>query len=598
MRVSRMQALTHFGTVGNFPMTSGYRLWREAPVLRVLTVALVVTALVSPPAAGQPPRPQAVTSLLAGMTLEQKVGQLFVTYVNGQRADEEHPDNVRDFGVATPAEIVAKYRPGGVIYFDNDLHDNIDSPRQIAGLSRGLQRASKIPLAISTDQEMGLVTRIGPPVTQFPGNMALGAGRSTTDAEQAATITARELRALGVNQDFAPDADVNSNPANPVIGVRSYSGDPKLAAEFTAAQVRGYQQRFLTWSGVAATAKHFPGHGDTATDSHTSLPVVDRTVEQWREMDAPPFRAAIAAGVDSIMTAHILMPRIDPSGEPATLSKPVIDLLRGELGYDGVVITDALDMAGVRQKHPDARIPVLALKAGVDQLLMPPKLGEAITAVVDAVKSGELTERRIDQSVLRVLRMKFLRGILTSPPVDPDKADAAVGTPENLAAARTITDRTTTAVRNDGGVLPRRPKAALVTGWGENSTRTLAKLLGGKALPTGATPTPEQITGAVEAAGAADLVVVLTSGLSGSPEQQALVDRLVATGRPVVGVAVRNPYDVAYTSVPVWLATYSYGAGALESVAKVITGEIGPKGLLPVAVPGPTPYPLGHGLTW
>ncbi|WP_375295900.1 glycoside hydrolase family 3 protein [Saccharothrix sp.] len=566
--------------------------------LALAAAAVAAASLVVPPATADPVQAQSVGALLRGMTLEQKVGQLFVTHLNGQAPDEAHPNNKKDFGVDTPAEVVAKYQPGGVIYFNNSSRDNIDTPRQIARLSNGLQRASRIPLAIATDQEMGIVTRIGAPATQFPGNMALGAGRSAADAERAAAITARELRAMGVNQNFAPDADVNSNPANPVIGVRSYSGDPALAAELTAAQVRGYQQRFLSKHGVAATAKHFPGHGDTDEDSHTTLPKVDRTVEQWRQLDAPPFKAAVAAGIDSIMTAHIKVPKIDPSGEPATLSKPALDLLRHELGYDGVIITDSLQMAGVRQLHSDAEIPVLALKAGVDQLLMPMNLGVAVESVLAAVRSGELTEERIDQSVLRILRMKFLRGMLTGPLVDEDKVDSAIGTPEHLATAQAITDRTVTAVRNRDLPLAAKPTYALVTGWGETTTRTLAGLLGGTALPTGSAPTEAQIAAAVQAAGSADLVVVLTNALSRQPAQQALLTRLLATGKTVVAVAVQNPYDVAHTAAPNWLATYSYSAVSMAALARVITGEVRPAGTLPVAVPGPTPYPFGHGLSW
>jgi beta-N-acetylhexosaminidase len=575
----------------------------------VLTAAAIgspLTAVAAPTPAEQAP---SITSAVRGMTLEEKVGQLFVTYLNGQAADEIHPQNRADFGVDTPAQVVAKFHPGGVIYFNNSSRDNIDTPQQIAALTNGLQRAattsgSRIPLAVSTDQEMGIVTRIGAPATQFPGNMALGAGRSAADAEQAAKITATELRAIGVNQDFAPDADVNSNPDNPVIGVRSYSSDPKLAAELVGAQVRGYQQRFLGATSVSATAKHFPGHGDTAEDSHTSLPVVNRTVEQWRAVDAPPFRAAIAAGIDSIMTAHIQMPKIDPSGEPATLSKPVLTgLLRDELRYDGVVITDSLGMAGVRQMHSDAEIPVLALKAGADQLLMPVDLELAINGVLQAVRSGEISERRIDQSVLRVLRMKFLRGMLTRPFVDEGAVGTIVGSAPNLAAAQAITDRTITVVRNNLLPLAERPTSALVTGWGETTTRTLAGRLTARgaattALPTGTAPTESQIAGAVAAAANAGVVVVLTNGLSKSAAQQALLNRLLATGKPVIAVAAQNPYDVAHTAAPTWLATFSYGAGSMESLAKVIYGEVAPTGKLPVDVPGPTPYPLGHGVTW
>jgi beta-N-acetylhexosaminidase len=576
------------------------------PFTVIPLVAAVVfaptTAHAAPDAAAQ----QNITTLVRGMSLEEKVGQLFVTYINGQSPDEVNPVNRTDFGVDTPAQVVEKFHPGGVIYFNNSSRDNIDTPQQIKALSNGLQRAatasgSRIPLAISTDQEMGIVTRIGAPATQFPGNMALGAGRSTADAEKAAAITASELRAMGINQDFAPDADVNSNPVNPVIGVRSYSSDPKLAADMTAAQVRGYQQKFLAKSAVSATAKHFPGHGDTAEDSHTSLPVVDRTVEQWREVDAPPFKAAIAAGIDSIMTAHIQTPRIDPSGEPATLSKPVVTgLLRDELHYDGVVITDSLGMAGVRQLHSDAEIPVLALKAGVDQLLMPVDLELAINSVLGAVRSGEISERRIDQSVLRVLRMKFMRGMLTSPLATDDP----IGSEQNLKTAQEITDRTVTVIRNDANTLPLRtkPASALVTGWGETATKTLAARLTARGtntttLTTGSAPTEAQIAAAVNATSNAEVVVVLTNSLSKQASQQTLLARLLATGKPVVAVAVQNPYDVGHNA-PTWLATYSYGAVSMESLAKVIYGEAAPQGKLPVAVPGPTRYPLGHGVSW
>nr|WP_229373441.1 glycoside hydrolase family 3 protein [Umezawaea beigongshangensis] len=544
------------------------------------------------------------------MSLEDKVGQLFVTWVHGQSADEVHPGNQRDFGVDTAADVVRKFHPGGVVYFNNATRDNIDTPRQVAALSNGLQRAalrsgSHVPLTVSTDQEMGIVTRIGPPATQFPGNMALGAGRSTADAQRAAAITGRELRAMGVNQDFAPDADVNSNPGNPVIGVRSYSSDPALTAEFVAAQVRGYETGVPART-VSATAKHFPGHGDTEQDSHTELPQVDRSVEQWRQTDAPPFRAAVAAGVDSIMTAHIQMPQIDPSGDPATLSRPVVTgLLREELGYDGVVVTDALEMEGVRKLHSDAEIPVLALKAGVDQLLMPVDLELAITSVVNAVRGGELTEERVDASVLRVLRMKLLRGVLSTPLVDEAAVDRVVGTPANLAAAKEITDRTVTVVRNDSGTAPfaTRPGSVLVTGWGETTGAALAAELTSAGSPatrltTGTAPTDEQIAAAAAAAGQVDAVVVLTSNLYRQPAQQKLVDALVASGERVVAVAVQNPYDVAHTSARTWLTTCSYSPVVVGSLVDVLFGEVTPAGKLPVDVPGPTPYPFGHGLSW
>ncbi|KOV80599.1 beta-N-acetylhexosaminidase [Nocardia sp. NRRL S-836] len=543
------------------------------------------------------PRADASVITLGGMSLEEKVGQLFVTFVNGQAADVAHPKNRADFGVDTPAEVVRKYHPGGVIYFNNSTRDNIDTPKQIAQLSNGLQKASRVPLLISTDQEMGLVTRIGPPFTQLPGNMALGAGRSTGDAREAARITATELRAMGINQDFAPDADVNSNPANPIIGVRSFSSDPKLAADLTKAQVEGYEQRWLSTGSVTATAKHFPGHGDTSEDSHTSLPVSNRTLDQWREIDAPPFKAAIAAKVDSIMTAHIQVPQIDPSGDPATLSPRIITgLLRQELGYDGVIVTDALEMAGVRKLHSDAEVPVLALKAGVDQLLMPPNLGLAVNSVIAAVRSGELSEKRINESVLRILKMKLLRGVMLNAQVDENKVDQVVGS--HTTQAQLIADRTITAVRNDGQALPLNATAPLVVGTGDAPTTALATRLKAAKVVTATSPTPAQTQQALTAAASADKIVVLTNNLSTRPAQLDLLAKLVATGKPVVAVATGNPYDVAYSDAKTWLATYSITTVSMESLAKVLLGETKPQGKLPVAVPGPTPYPFGHGVTW
>ncbi len=557
----------------------------------------------------------AATQALRGMTLEQKVGQLFVTWVNGKSADEVNPKNRADFGVDTAAEVVRKYHLGGVIYFNNSSRDNFDTPVQVAKLSNGLQRAAlssgaHVPLQIGTDQEGGTVTRMGAPATEFPNSMAIAAGRDQGSATDAATVLGHELRAVGINQDYAPDADVNSNPANPVIGVRSFSGRPDLASSFVTAEVKGYQESGPVSQTVAATAKHFPGHGDAATDSHTGLPRIDRTEAQWRAIDVPPFKAAIAAGIDSIMSAHIQFPSLDPSGEPATLSKPIITgKLRGELGYDGVVITDSLQMQGVRELHSDAEIPVLALKAGVDQLLMPMHLDVAIKAVLAAVKSGDLPMERIDQSVKRVLKLKLKRGIMQSPFTNPALVSRTVGTPEHLATAQGIADRSITAIANGVMPLKQKPSTALVTGWGETATQTLADRLSAHgtkatALTTGQTPTDAQIAQAADAAKKTDLVVVLTNNLGGFPLQNKLLQALMDTGKPVVAVAAQIPYDAGYANpVPTWLATYGYITPSLEALAKVVLGETKPTGKLPVDVPDgvdvhTVKYPFGHGLTW
>lgn len=583
------------------------------PVAGVLafTGVGVATAASAPRMSVDAQAEAAATQALRGLTLEQKVGQLFVTWVNGKTADEVNPKNQTDFGVDTPAQVIRKYHLGGVIYFNNDSRDNFDDPVQVAKLSNGLQKAAvtsgaHIPLQIAADQEGGTVTRMGAPATEFPNAMAISAGRDTNRATQAATILGRELRAVGINQDFAPDSDVNSNPVNPVIGVRSFSGRPGLASDFVTAEVKGFEQ------SVAATAKHFPGHGAAPTDSHTGLPRIDSTEAQWRATDVPPFKAAIAAGVDSIMSAHIQFPSLDPSLEPATLSKPIItDRLRNELGYDGVVITDALEMEGVRKLHSDAEIPVLALKAGVDQLLMPVHLELAINSVLAAVRSGDLPMRRIDQSVLRVLKLKFKRGILFSPFVDTGKVMKTVGVPASLKTAQDIADRGITAIANDAGLLPlkQKPATTLVTGWGVSTTATLAQKLtahgtAATAYQTGQTPTDAQIAQAVAKAQTADLVVVLTNNIATYPLQTKLLDALQATGKPVVAVAAQIPYDAGYPSaVKTWLATYGYIGPTLEALAKVILGETKPVGKLPVDIPAgadvqTVKYPFGHGLTW
>ena len=455
----------------------------------------------------------------------------------------------------TPAEVVQKYHPGGVIHFT--WTDSLQDPEQIAELSNGLQTAATssgagIPLLISTDQEQGAVTRIGAPATQFPGNMALGASRSQEDAERAAAITGQELRAMGINFDLAPSGDVNVNPENPVIGVRSFSSDPRLAAQLTAAQIRGYQDSAATTGTVSASVKHFPGHGDTNLDSHTDLPVIEHDRAQWEQLDAPPFAAAIAARVDSVMSAHIVMPKLDDSGEPSTLSPNVLTgMLRSELGFDGVVITDSLRMEGVRQKHSDSEVPVLALEAGADLLLMPPNLQTAIDGVIDAVRSGDLTEERIDKSVERILEMKQRRGILSSPHTDPARAVEFVGNPEHRKDAQRITDRTTTLLRNENGVLPlQQPGKVLVTGSGEDATAALAESVRTRgaratALPTGNAPTAEQIARRSPPP-AATTWWWCSPTAPGRPTGRpswTLVRALQETGKPVVAVATGDPYD-------------------------------------------------------
>lgn len=557
-----------------------------------------------------------VTSRLRRMTLEQKVGQLFVQNVYGSDATTPDDRNIPLYGVASPAEVVRKYHLGGVIYFA--WTDSVQNPDQIVALSNGLQQAAMergrgeanlgIPLQIAIDQEGGLVTRIGPPATQFPGSMALGAGRSTDGARLAADIIGTELIAMGVNTNFAPVCDVNVNPLNPVIGVRSFSSDPGLAADMAAAQVLGFQDD----GGVAASAKHFPGHGDTDVDSHIAFPIITHTREEWEQLDAPPFQAAIDAGIDMIMTAHLAFPALDDSGDPATLSHPILTgLLREELGFDGVIITDALNMQGVRDLYGDPEVAVRALLAGADQLLMTPAMDEAYAAVIDAVESGRISRRELDAKVSRVLSLKYRRGIVDQPYADPDEVWDVVGIPEHLAQADEITDRTTTVIRNDDGVLPVAVDgvSVLVTGYGETTTATIGAALTERGatvtrVVTGTTPSSALIAQAVAAVAGVDLVVVTTMNASGNAAQQQLVAELRATGATVIVLAVRNPYDInSLGDAPTNVATYSYSPVALEAAVRVLVGEVSPVGTLPVDIPTAADpdvilYPFGHGLTW
>ncbi|GAA2992622.1 beta-N-acetylhexosaminidase [Streptosporangium longisporum] len=382
-------------------------------------------------------RSRDVEAVLASMTVEEKVGQLFMPVLYGQAADTVSGENQARFGASTPAKVVARHRPGGVILFP--WAGNIKSVRQVVALTNGLQKASpEIPLLIAADQENGRVSRLAPLVTDLPGAATIGSTGDASLARRAAEVTGTELRALGINLDFAPVADVNLNPRNPVIGPRAYGSDPKKVAPMVAAAVRGFHD-----AGIAATAKHFPGHGDTSVDSHTGLPVIKHSRAQWSRLDAPPFAAAIGRDVDAIMTAHVVMPRLDPSGDPATLSRPILTgLLREKLGFDGVVSTDALDMEGVRKKYGDGQVAVRAIQAGVDLLLMPPDYDEAHRAVLAAVRSGKISEARLDQSVRRLLKLKAARGLLGKAPVaDPARAERVLRSAEHRKVARLITSR-------------------------------------------------------------------------------------------------------------------------------------------------------------
>ncbi len=511
------------------------------------------------PAVPGPAASPQVVAIMTGMTLPEKIGQLLVPTVPGRIA--------ADGG----AGLIHRYHVGGVIYFG----PNIGDAAQVAALSAGLQQAARsepphLPLLIGTDQEGGIVSRLAGVTTVFPGQMAAGATRDPALIRAQDQATGAALRALGINLDYAPVADVNVDPANPVIGIRSFGAHPTLVSAMTAAAVDGFHQ-----AGVVAVAKHFPGHGDTGVDSHTGLPVIHHTLRQWWRIDAPPFQAAIRAGVDEIMIGHIQVPALDDSGQPASLSPVIVTgLLRDGLGYQGVVVTDSLQMAGVLQGHTPAQVAVQAVRAGCDQLLMPGDPGVAYHALLRAVQHGRISLARLDASVARIVSLKLTRGLLSEPAVSRSAAadDANTSRQENLA--RLLANRSITVVANDreiaSGVhreeryLPLRSKRVYVAG---PAAAGLTAALRPELAATG---------GRIVASPAqADVIVAATRDAVSDAAQQHLVRGLVASGRSVLVLATGLPYDLGlFPGMRAGVASYSDSGVALRAAAAVLAGRL------------------------
>lgn len=353
--------------------------------------------------------PELAEDLLASLTLEEKIGQLFMPVFSGSDATTvttlEGRANEVVFGFETPAEIVSKYKLGGVIY----LGDNIRSADQVGSFSAGLQKAARdetgIGLLVAVDQEGGRVSRLTDGVTVFPPAALLS---GDVDAvREAGYLTGRQVSVQGINVVLAPVADIAAANSEGVIGNRSYGEDPELVADMVTAAIDGLQG-----SGVAAAVKHWPGHGATEVDSHIQLPVLDISRSAWERRERLPFEAAVDEGVSIVLVGHLAWPAFDPDGEPATVSPALIDqLLRDELGFDGVVMTDALNMGAVSTIDRGDLV-VQAVAAGADILLVPPDLPAAYEAMLAAVQNGDLPESRIDEAVLRVLRLKQQLGLL------------------------------------------------------------------------------------------------------------------------------------------------------------------------------------------
>ena len=388
---------------------------------------------------------------LKNLSLEEKVGQLFMIRMRVDLLDRRSPsyfelrNNIR------------KYHIGSLAMSASSQGRARDGRRrhEVVTLLNQLQEESKIPLLVAGDFERGVLPAHLFGTTVFPHAMAFGAAGSLAYTEEFGRITAQESRALGVHWNLFPVADVNSNPANPIIGTRAFGANPEQVGDLVAAYIRGARA-----NGMLTTAKHFPGHGDTATDSHVAVPVVDDDLDHLYTVDLPPFQKAIKAGVDAVMTAHVRVPAIDPDrGHVATTSPAIVTgLLKNQLGFKGIVVTDALDMAGLvglYAKNP-GRVAVDAFKAGSDVLTMPYKLDACYRAMLGAVRAGEIGQERLDRSVLKILQAKASLGLEKNRVVDVEAIPRLVGNPQNVATGQRISDASITLVRDNGKVLPLR----------------------------------------------------------------------------------------------------------------------------------------------
>jgi beta-glucosidase-like glycosyl hydrolase/CubicO group peptidase (beta-lactamase class C family) len=546
------------------------------------------------------------------MSLEEKAGQMVMVLLPGaySSAGREESDRVlrlvRDLGI------------GGMVLSYGDVYE-------VAHLLNRLQSMAKVPLLISADLERGLAMRVRRG-TPFPDAMALGATRRPDLAYEVAKAIAREARALGIHQNFAPDADVNTNPGNPVINTRSFGDDVTLVQNMVSAFVRGTAD-----GGMLSTAKHFPGHGDTRTDSHLELPRVPLTRSRLDSVELSPFRSAIQSGTNSVMVAHLGFPAIEKDeSRPASLSASVItDLLRRDLGFSGLVITDAMEMQGVVQGYSVGQSTVMAIQAGTDIVLLPLNADVAINAIIAAVRGGTLSEERINSSVKKILEAKQLVGLDRNRLTDERTVDSVVGIPEHWRLAREVARHAVTLLKDDESILPLRREeekniiAVILTDTDESRSDINRPMSSLASEPTGAyftqllsrrlgrigtmylSPSSDQgrFEEALRRMKRADLVLMPTfvkvrtsSGRIGLPERLRgfLVDA-EHLRKPTVVVAFGTPYVAAhFSSADVLLCAYGDGEPSVEATAEALCGEIDLSGKLPVTVPGA--FPFGSGI--
>ena len=510
-----------------------------------------------------------------------------------------------------PPEIVwalQAYRPAGITLFRSR---NIENPAQLRALTDSLQSLASAfglpPLLIATDQEGGQLMAVGD-ATPLPGNMALGATGSEELARRAGEVLGRELAALGVNVDYAPCVDVNVNPHNPVVGIRSFGDHPEEVARLGAAMIEGIQSQ-----GVAATAKHFPGHGDTATDSHRAMPIVPHSLERLRSLELMPFHSAVNAQVKLIMAAHLGMPAIDGTdAPPASLSANVLrNLLREEIGFDQVIVTDALDMHAIRQGEVLGEEAVRAAAAGADLLLVtsdPEDQRRVHAALLEAARDGRLDDASMRGSAERVRALKdWLARNFRSQEL------SVIRSAEHIAVADEIAGESITLVRNDHGILPLRLRpedriAAIVPqplDLTPADTSSYVRPALAEALRTfhpqvmeismPYAPSEEDIRLILQSARDCDLIVLGTLNAFEQERQAVLVRELLKTGIPIVVAALRLPYDLAaFPEAPTYLCTYGLLEPSMKALGRVLFGTVEPQGRLPAGIPGlhPTGFSL------
>lgn len=509
-------------------------------------------------------------AIISRMSLEQKIAQVMAVGFDGVEAPPELLDWVAR-GL------------GGVVFFAR----NIESPRQVANLCNQLQSAALASgspgLMLAVDQEGGRVARLTEDhgFTEFPSAMALGATGDPENARLAARAIAREMKAAGLNADFAPVLDVNNNAANPVIGTRSFSDDPQVVADFGCAFTAGLQQE-----GVLAFGKHFPGHGDTAQDSHFTLPVVPHSLERLEAVEFVPFRAAVRAGVGAIMSTHINFPAVEPGGLPGTLSPRVMTgLIRGDFGFTGLLATDSLEMGALGAAgFPAPKAAAAALAAGADLLLFnhdDEMHRKALAEVTALVRDGRITVTRLENAARRVLEAKARFGMLDPLLADPDEAVRVCASPDHRRLSRALAAQALQQRQRGQAALPLRSALVIEIPGAEG----LAARMGFSALPAPADPDRAAVQAIVTAVGSwaaahhssaspAALVVPLLDAAARHPGQRALLDALQRLGLPLVAAALRGPADLAELPGDVTsLAVYGSNPPALDALASYLMGR-------------------------